>query len=121
MTTRVSSGQRDREVVVQALTESIASSGFPIESWATLRTVKAQKLDMTDNRWRERFISNQNSAPADTRWSLPYSADYDPELVDVSKVRRLVYRGRTYDIIAALMVGRREGVEFATLSSGAVA
>jgi len=115
MTSRAASGLRDRIVTVQYLTESRGGSGAPIEDWSTLTTVMAQKLDLSQ---RERFVAQQNSAPADTRWSLPYSADYDPELVDVAKTRRLTYRGRAYDIVSALMIGRREGVELVTLSGG---
>lgn len=111
---RVASGLRDRSVEVQALAES-TTPGFPVETWTSLRTVQAAKTDISQV---ERFTSDQNSAPCDTRWSLPYSADYDPELVDVSKQRRLVYRGRIYDVVSALMVGRRSGVELMTLSGG---
>lgn len=115
MTTRAASGQRDRIVDVQYLVESRGGSGAPIESWLPLTTVHAHKSDLSQ---RERFISDQQSAPADTRWSLPYSEDYDPELIDVAKKRRLVYRGRAYDIVSALMIGRRDGVEIVTLSGG---
>ena len=115
MTTRVATGLRDRVVIVETLTESSGASNFPVESWATLRTVHAAKADLSQ---RERFIADQNSAPADTRWTLPYSPDYDPELVDVAKSCRLVYRSRAYDIVSALMIGRREGVELVTLSGG---
>lgn len=115
MTRYATDGERDREITVQALTESVGGSGFPVETWGPLRTVKAKKADLSQ---RERFVSDQNSAPADTRWTLPYSSDYDPELVDVAKQRRLVYRGRVYDIVSALIVGRRRGVEVVTLSGG---
>lgn len=115
MIARAASGQRDRIVTVQSVSESRGGSGAPIESWTDLTSVHAQKDDLSQ---RERFVAQQQSAPADTRWSLPYSADYDPELVDVAKTRRLVYRGRAYEIVSALMIGRREGVEIVTLSGG---
>lgn len=115
MTTRVPSGRRDRVVDVQGLTESTGTTGFPVDDWDVLRTVRAHKADLSQ---RERFVADQNSAPADTRWSLPYAAEYDPELVDVAKRMRLVYRGRVYDIVSALMIGRRAGVELVTLSGG---
>jgi hypothetical protein len=40
----------------------------------------------------------------------------DPDLLDVPKRRRLVYKGRTYDIVAAGQIGRNEGVELLTLA-----
>jgi hypothetical protein len=33
----------------------------------------------------------------------------DPEVVDVTKLRRLLYRGWTYDIVAAEILQREEG------------
>ena len=48
---------------------------------------------------------------------MSYIASMDPELVDVPKLRRLVYQGRTYEIVHAAMIGRREGIEFLTIAS----
>jgi hypothetical protein len=62
----------------------------------------------------ERWIANQLSAPADTQWEMGYVASMDPDLLDVPKRRRLLYQGRVYDIVAAEMIGRREGIELLT-------
>lgn len=106
-------GARDRSVTVQQLTEGTGSSGFPTSSWTTLATVWMQKQDM---RARERYEFGQLSASADTRWEMGYRTDMDPELVDVAKVRRLVYQGRIYDIVEASVIGRRDGIELVTLA-----
>jgi hypothetical protein len=58
------------------------------------------------------------SAPYDTKWALPYSAEWDPDLVDVRKTRRLVVGGRIHDIVAAQELGRKRGVEVMTLAGG---
>ncbi len=110
-------GERDRSVIVQQLTDSVGTSGFPVETWDTLDTVWMRKLDVSG---RERFMAAQLSAPIDTQWEMGYRADMDPELEDVRKTRRLVYQGRVFDIVDASQIGRREGIELLTLAKGAV-
>jgi hypothetical protein len=112
-------GRRDRWVTIEGLpdeTDTQGRSGFPSEAWSPLvEHVTAMKQDVGG---RERFVDNQLSTAYDTRWEIAYRPDMDPELVDVTKRRRLVYLGRTYDIVAAIMIGRREGIELLTLSRG---
>lgn len=111
------SGQRDRLVTIQALTESTGASRYPVESWADLVTVWAHKEDIGA---RERFIAEQHSAPYDTRWSLPWDARMDPDTVDVRKTRRLIVGSRVHDIVAAKELGRRQGIAVETLAGGLV-
>ncbi len=68
-----------------------------METWTELAKVWMRK---DDGAGRERFIASQTAAASDARWTAPYRADLDPELVDVAKSRRLVYLGRIYDIVA---------------------
>lgn len=114
----LNAGCLDREVVIQQLTESAGTSGFPVESWSTLDTVWMEKMAVTGS---ERFRAAQLSAPIQTRWQLHYRADMDPDLVDVPKSRRLLYLGRVYDITSAEEIGRQEGIELMTLASSEVA
>lgn len=111
------SGARDRWVTVQQLTESKGASNYPVEAWTDLRAVWAAKKDMKGS---ENFVpsADQHSAPYDTTWELPYSVDWDPELVNVQKKRRLVVKGRVHDIVAAGEVDRKRGVEVMTLAGG---
>src|SRR4051812_16186218 len=96
-------GERDRAVTLQTLTESVGTTGFPVETWATLATpVWMRKLDASQ---RERFMAAQISAPIDTQWEMGYREDMDPELVDVTKSRRLLYQSRVYDIVSAQLLG----------------
>lgn len=113
----LSAGDLDREVVIQQLTESSGSSGFPVESWSTLDTVWMERMAITGS---ERFRAAQLSAPIEARWQLHYRADMDPDLVDVPKFRRLLYLGRAYDITSAEEIGRQEGIELHTLASSDV-
>lgn len=104
-------GERDTLVTIQQLTESTGGSRFPTESWTTLMTAWMRKLGTKGS---ERWVAAQLSAPADTQWEMGYVASMDPDLVEVPKTRRLVYQGRVYDIVAADMIGRREGIELLT-------
>lgn len=115
--TPMEAGERDRYITIQQLTETIGSSGFPVETWATLVQMFAMKQDLGAT---ERFRLDQLSAKADTRWEINYRADMDPDLVDIPKARRVVYQGRVYDIVAASQIGRLEGVELITLAGSRV-
>lgn len=109
------SGERDRETVVEQLTDSVGASGFPVGTWTTLfRSYWCRRQDVSG---REKFTASQLSTPYTTRWEGPFVPEMDPETVDVPKTRRLVYQGRTYDIIDASMIGLREGVELLTLAT----
>ncbi len=118
---RLQAGRRDRLVTIEqrsAADAVDADSGEPIETWTTLVSdMPASKTDMSG--W-ERFRSDQQSARLDQRWEINYRADMDPELIDVPKVRRLVYQDRTIEIVMASVIGRRRGIELLTLASSAV-
>lgn len=106
-------GERDKAVTIQQLTETIVK-GFAKESWTTLATpVWMRKMGL---RASERFEAEQVAGKADTQWEMGYREDMDPDLVNVVKVRRLLYAGRVYEITGADMIGRREGIELITVS-----
>lgn len=108
------SGKRNRLITIEQVADSVDSSGFPVETWTPLAVVWAA---LTPESGQERYAGNQLTAPFETRWDVPYKADWDPELVDVCKVRRLVYEGRAYDIRHAERTGmKREDVVFVTLA-----
>ena len=95
------------------------SSGFPTDgAWTTLAELVPMRRERLTA--RERFTADQVSATDETQWLLMYRADMDPDLVDVPKVRRLVYQGRVVDIMVAQMVGRLEGIALTTLGSSRV-
>ena len=116
------SGQRDRRVTIQhrTATDQADESGTPndVGTWSTLVNAWAEKTPLGG---RERFDAEQRSAPYDTRWRMGYRADMDPELVNVAKERRLVYKARIYEIVDAQLIGRREGVDVMTLAGGTIA
>lgn len=113
-------GKRDRKVTIQqrSTTDAVDSSGAPTETWTTLYEGYFEKAVIGG---RERFTSSQLTAPYDTRWRGHYRKDMDRDLVDVPKLRRLLYKSRVYDIVDAQVIGRNEGIELLTLSGGTVA
>ena len=113
-TVPLDAGLRDRAVTIQRRTSSTGATHFPVETWATLVTPAwMRKLDL---RVDERTLGEQLSAKGQTLWEMAYRADMDPELVDVPAERRLVYQGRTYDIVGASLIGRREAIELTTIA-----
>lgn len=106
-------GERDRVVTIQAATHTVDASTFPTATWADMATAY---MAVTTLSGREQFRQGQTSAAADTRFEMPYASTMDPDTVDVPKDRRLVYRGRTYDIVAASMIARKAGIELMALS-----
>lgn len=106
--------ERDRAVTIEEMTESKGSTGFPLESWSTL--VENYWCSKHDRTGQERFAVGLQTSPMFTNWVGSYRADMDPELLDVTKLRRLVYKGRQYDIIAAKQVGMKESIEYQTIA-----
>jgi head-tail adaptor len=106
-------GERDRLVVIEQLSASKGGTGYPKETWVTLTSAYMSVLDV--KAW-ERFKASQNAPAVETRFEMGYRDDMDPERVDVPTRRRLVYQSRTYEITAASMIGRREGIELLTIA-----
>ena len=117
---RHAAGQRDKRVTIEQRTEPSppgTTSGFPSETWAELATVWMSKKDVRSD---ERFAAGQETAYFETTWFSEYRSDMDPDLVDVTATRRLVFHGRIFDIRAASQVGRQQGIEYTTLGQGRV-
>lgn len=115
---KLAAGQRDKAVTIQQRpsTDTAETSGYPNEdNWTTL--VATAWMSRTDLQADERFGTNQLSAALDTQWHMAYRADMDPELIDVPKLRRLLFRGRAFDILSATLLGSSMGIELITLAS----
>ncbi len=114
---RLQSGRRDRLVTIQqrsATDSADATSGEPVETWTTL--VAQMPASRMDSGGAERFRADQQSARFDTEWEINWRDDMDPDLIDVPKLRRLLYETRPYDIVACYEVGRRAGLRLQTLA-----
>lgn len=113
----VEPGLLDKAVTIEQrpADDTVDASGVPIDGpWTTLQS--PVWMNRQDVKMSERFTAQQESAAVDTRWEMHYRGDMDPELVDVPKLRRLVYQGRVYNIRGASVIGARQGVELETLA-----
>lgn len=108
---RVSAGQRDKWVAIEQQPADPAGGGYPVENWTPLTSAFMSRLDV---RGDERFSANQDSAQVETQWEMPFRSDMDPEVIDVAATRRLVFRGRIYNILSASAIERRRGITLIT-------
>ena len=108
-------GERDHPVAIEQATDAVDSSGFPTQTWATLASLVWMSRE--DVSGTERLTSIEVATPYETRWVMPYQANMDPEVIDVPKTRRLVYRGRTHDIQRAQVIDDRANIELFTMAS----
>lgn len=100
-------------MTVQTATRTVDAAGFPTQTWATLSDEFMARADLSG---RERQLAGQVSAAADVRFEMAYRSDMDPELVTVTKDRRLLADGRVYDIVGASIVGRHEAIALMALA-----
>jgi len=112
-------GARDRWVTIQTRPdESTADSGFPVDGpWTDLATVAMAREELAAVEMQR---ANEQLQIATVRWEGAYRPDCDPERLDIPKLRRLLYRDRAYDILAATTIGRRQAIEFVTEAHGKV-
>lgn len=110
-------GERTKRVTVQAGTPRAGASKLPIMDWTTAatRTFYMRRIDASGS---EKLASAQFQASVESEWEMPYSAWMDPELVDVPKLRRLVFQGRTYDIHRAVVRDDPEGKQIRLFTLG---
>lgn len=113
---------RDKPVSIQAATEGTDASGAPVQTWATT-LADLVWMSKEDVRGRERMGGGTSDRQAaqlvsgvDTRWTMPYQSDMDPDVIDVPKSRRLVYRGRVHDIVFARAMQAGDGIELMTVA-----
>jgi head-tail adaptor len=115
-------GERNCKVEIQQLADGdpTGGSGAPVERWTTLATVwmKRMAIDPIRADYGEKYLHNQVVAQPQQFWEMGYRADMDPLDINVPKKRRLVYRSREYNIVAADVIGSREGLELITISLG---
>jgi hypothetical protein len=113
----VGAGARDHWVTIQTRPDdSTADSGFPTDApWTDLASVAMAREDVDAD---EIERGAQLMAVTTTRWEMPYMAAMDPERVDVMKLRRLVYLGRSFDILGAIPIGRETAIALLTDAYG---
>jgi hypothetical protein len=114
-------GERGCMVAIQQLVEERGASRAPIERWVPFIArvwMSRMAIDPIRADYGEKFIAHQVVAQPQTIWEMGYRADMDPLTVNVAKTRRLVYLGRPYNIVAADLIGHREGIELIAIADG---
>lgn len=101
-------GDLDRTIEIQTFTTTTDGVGKEKKNWTPLYTVRAK---VTPVRGEERFAALQNTAAAEVKFKIRYRED-------ISTLNRIVYEGRTYDIVAVMELGRREGIELMARTRG---
>jgi head-tail adaptor len=91
-------GQRDLLITIERLVEGLSDSNYPTEAFGQPMQFWAYREYVT---LEEQFRGNQLTATAMERWDIPYSEAMDPDDVDVTKKRRIVFKGRVRNIISA--------------------
>lgn len=91
-------GQLDRTITIQTFTVAQDATGQPIQTWSTLAIVRASVLEVNA---RERFQALREvgvfSAVFTIRW-----------LSGLNDRNRVIYDGKTYDIVGIQEQGRRQ-------------
>jgi len=105
-------GRRDHAAAIEQAVDTTPPSNFPTQQWTTL--IDPYWCDRADVGGDEAMRADQTVAPIRTLWTGPYRPDIDPDLIEVSKVRRIRYQGRTYDIQTAAVLGVRTSIQFTT-------
>lgn len=121
----VSIGRRDKLVTIQQRpgADAVDDGGFPIDGvFTALDDEWMSKRDIAEMGTSERLAAAQVSASFDSEWEMPFRSTMDPEVVDVPKLRRLLYRGRTYDIVHAVVTEFEDGkvIKLRTLAASGV-
>jgi SPP1 family predicted phage head-tail adaptor len=106
-------GARDRLIVIQVKTVARDGVGEAVESWANLRTVWAQRME--GSAVTERFAAQQRFAEVTTIFRVGYWPAYADISVDT---HRVMYESRPYNILGAIEIGRKDGVELVCVARG---
>lgn len=97
-------GRMDRRITIQRATETRDDFNNVVKTWSTLKTVWAEKRDVSDS---ERISSQEVGADITTRFWIEWYRD----LEDLNPKDQLVYNGNTYRITAVKEMGRKQGME----------
>lgn len=97
-------GELDRSIVIQAKTSTQDASGQPIDAWAKIHSAATIPAKVTPNRGDERFAAQQVIGRAVVTFKIRYRAG-------VTKMNRVVYAGKNWDIHDVRELGRREALE----------
>lgn len=106
-------GVKDRRITLETKTVSRNGVGDEVETWATVSTLWAQRVE--GSKVAERFAANQTFATVTTIFKVGYWPAYGLISPDT---HRIVFDARIYNILGALEIGRKDGVELLCVARG---
>ena len=91
-------GKLDRQILIEQNTPVQDGFGQPIESWGTLATVWAEKLNP---KVAEKYVGDKFVPTRSIVWRIRFRGD-------VTELMRVVYNSNNYGIIGTYEEGRRK-------------
>lgn len=91
------SGKLDRLVTLETNTPSADTHGQPIESWSTIASVYAEKMNP---KAVERYVNNQDAGFRTVVWRIRWRSDVD-------NLDRVTYDSNNYQVKGVTEVGRK--------------
>ena len=97
-------GAMDRRITLERFAETRDEYNEPVRAWSPLATRWASYEPLSDG---ERFRASETAANASARFVIRWST----AVADLNPRDRLVFEGKTFDIVHVKEVGRRKGLE----------
>jgi SPP1 family predicted phage head-tail adaptor len=94
-------GSLDRTIVVERVTTEVSDEGAPVQTWAALVTLRAERLDAT-------MDEQSGQGTTTTRTTVVFRTRF---FDGVTPADRLAFDGGHYDIRAVKEIGRSRGLE----------
>ena len=103
-------GRYNRKITLQRFTSTTAAgSGEQVKVWSDIATRFASKRDVSDS---ERMASAEMSAQIGTRFVVRW----EQLLSDINPKDRLLFDGRTFEIVAVKEIDQRVGIEISAIA-----
>lgn len=102
-------GSLDRVIRIQRLVERLDGAGQAIEEYVDVEEEWAEFRPVNGT---ESFVSQQRFATVTHRFRIRWREDLDERC-------RIVFEGRAFDVVEALEVGRRHGLDVLATASAA--
>jgi head-tail adaptor len=96
------SGNLDREITVQSSTTVIGDDGTPAVTWATVATLRAQRIEATTDEYIRSY-------GASTERIMVFRTRY---IDGVTGADQIVFEGQPFVIKQIKEIGRRKALEF---------